>query len=181
MSQEFDDLLFGVRRSVRYHSRRQKFFQNCHTLLMIFTMVAASLTFAANYPSSTLAESWPDWIMHWLPALIALFAIVDVVIGFSNKAWRHGDFMRGFNDLQCEMEALHLKGNASADDVARLTKERLRIEADEPPVLHVLNTICHNELMRAMGYRQDEMVKITFFQRLLAPFFDWREQRLDYG
>jgi len=32
--------------------------------------------------------------------------------------------------------------------------------------------ICHNELCRAMGYSEEAMAKIGFFQRLCAQFFD---------
>jgi hypothetical protein len=48
--------------------------------------------------------------------------------------------------------------------------ERLDIEADEPPVPHVLNAICHNDLARAMGYGPEHQARIACYQRWLAQF-----------
>jgi hypothetical protein len=57
---------------------------------------------------------------------------------------------------------------------------RLTIEADEPPVLHVLNTICHNEMARAIGLGEKHYVKIGAFQSLVSQLFDFRESSLQY-
>ena len=47
---------------------------------------------------------------------------------------------------------------------------RLYIEADEPPVLRVLDILCHNELVLAMGYPRSELYVVPWWKRLLAPF-----------
>ena len=119
----YDDLLFEVRVSVRYHSRRQGFFQTCHSLVMTLALFGSSATLAT---------------------------------------------------FGAELEAIRDK--ATDEDLAKITDERLAIEAGEPPVLHVLNAICYNEMVRTMGY--GDKVKISTVQRLLAQFFDWREHQL---
>ena len=57
-----------------------------------------------------------------------------------------------------------------------MTDRRLDIERQEPPVLRVLDTLCYNELVRAMGY--GEQVRVGFWQRLFANFFDLADHRL---
>ena len=49
---------------------------------------------------------------------------------------------------------------------------------DEPPVLLVLNVLCHNELLRAEGQDKKYSARVSFFQRLLAPFVDINEQSI---
>ena len=40
-----------------------------------------------------------------------------------------------------------------------ITEKRLELETTEPPALRALDTICHNELLRAVGYgRKEEVV-----------------------
>jgi len=51
---------------------------------------------------------------------------------------------------------------------------RQEIEADEPPTLHVLHGICHNEVVQIMGYHNVQIVRIRWFQRLFSQLFDLR-------
>ena len=168
----YDDLLFEVRLSVRYHSRRQGFFQTCHRLVMAMMLFGGSATLATFG-----AELWADWPLwaRLLPSAIATVLVaIDLVVGFAEKAGRYGDLMREFIRLERQLEAIRDK--ATDEDLAKITDERLAIEAGEPPVLHVLNAICYNEMVRAMGY--GDKVNISTVQRLLAHFFDWREHQL---
>ena len=168
----YDDLLFEVRVSVRYHSRRQGFFQTCHSLVMAVVVLFGSATIAAF--ASALVEGWPLWAKLAPSVLASVLGTFDLVIGFTEKAARHGDWMREFIRLERQLEAI--RGEATDEDLAKITDERLGIESGEPTVLHVLNAICYNEMVRAMGY--GDKVKISTVQRLLAQFFDWREHQL---
>ncbi len=69
------------------------------------------------------------------------------------------------------------EGTYSAALVKTATLERLEIEADEPPIKRVLDTLCHNELARAIGEPSQEK-PVRFLQRLFANFFDFRADRL---
>ena len=62
--------------------------------------------------------------------------------------------------------------------IHRLRAGRLEIERDEPPVLRVLDSICHSELLRATGYDRSQYVEIAWYQRLLAQFVDVREHAI---
>ena len=54
----------------------------------------------------------------------------------------------------------------------------LTIQAEEPPILTVLSTICHNELCREDGLEKCDYVTIGTVQRWLSRFFDWDVQSL---
>jgi hypothetical protein len=60
-----------------------------------------------------------------------------------------------------------LAGDYDATALAAFTARRLEIEADEPPILKVLDSVCHNELLRAMGYDKSEFYRIGVVQRML--------------
>ena len=81
-----------------------------------------------------------------------------------------------FIELQVQLMAAERSEND--EFLGKLTEERLRIEANEPPVLRVLYTLCHNELARAMGYGPKEQIDVSFWQRRFAPFFDIGEHNL---
>ena len=50
--------------------------------------------------------------------------------------------------------------------------QRLEIETREPPHYRVLNLLCHNEMVKAMGKPAHEYVDIPRWQSLLAHFTD---------
>jgi hypothetical protein len=67
---------------------------------------------------------------------------------------------------------------ASEELLLSITADRLGIEANEVPVLHVLNCICHNDQLRAEDGPPEEYVTIGPAQRFFSPFFDFCEGSL---
>lgn len=166
MNEKLHDLLFGVRRSVRYHVRRRAWFDGWHTLTAALALVFSSATVMAlfkNAESAALAAG----------ALVTLLTALDLVIGFAAKARLHHDLARGFIELERDM----VLAGATAS-VADFTARRLQLESGEPPVLRVLDVMCHNELVRAMGCPASEQKPIGFWQRLFAPAFDLQAHTL---
>lgn len=105
-----------------------------------------------------------------------MLSAADLVLGSSRKAWLHSDLARKFFDLEREIEKS--RGDVTEALIVEMKDRRLAIEADEPPILRVLDTLCHNELMRAMGYPRDQQIPVGFWQRLFASFFDLQEHKL---
>lgn len=159
----WDDLLFGVRRSVRYHIRRRRFFEGFNTLTMGVAIVLSSGAVAS------VLGGLPE-VAAWTASIVALFTGFDLVMGSVRKARLYDDFARNFIRLEAEMV---LVASPSGEDVRVFTVKRLEFEADEPPVLRVLDTLCHNELARSMGV--DDEYKVGAVQSLLAHLVDFRE------
>ena len=167
-------LLFGVRRSIRYHDRRQRFYSAVRHATDLMVFVFASATFATF--GAEIASSLPVWI-RLLPAILAtLMTGIALAYHVGDKSALHGELKRKFIDLEVKLVSPGVSDDEGQID--QVTRERLRVEANEPPVLRVLDTLCHNELAHAMGFGQEEQFKVGFFQRRLAPFVDFGEHRL---
>lgn len=169
---DIDDLLFGVRRSIRYHNRRRSFYDRFNSFVNAMSLIMGSATVYG-----VLQEN-----VHLLaivaPALVTVFSSINLVIGSSHQARVHHDLCKRFIYLEKKISGCIAP---SEEKLAEWISERLEIESEEPPVLHVLNCICHNELARAMGYGPEHFAKISFFQRLFAPLVDIREHTIKVG
>lgn len=166
-------LLFGVRRSVRYHLRRRRFYERFRDAALFVAAASGSAAVAAF--GSELTARLADSVEAAVPAAVTVMALAYLVAGSLRKARLHTDLGRRFIALERRLVA----AGSSPSDAALVeaTQERLAIESDEPPVLRVLrvlDTLCHNELLRAMGYPRSEFVPVSAPQRLLANWADFR-------
>ncbi|MEM5534969.1 hypothetical protein WNY58_01070 [Neptuniibacter pectenicola] len=158
------DHLFAVRRSVRYHSRRQAYFTRAHHVATVINFVAGSAAVVA-----ALQETDPI-VLAIIAATVSAVSAVDMITGNAEKAWMHGDLKKRFINLESEQLQIDTGTNASLSDLAC---KRLQIEADEPPVHRALDIMCHNELARAMGFEDKDMEKLGWFKRFTAHWFLW--------
>jgi hypothetical protein len=170
LRQNWNDLLFSVRRSIRYHSRRCMFFDRLHTITSALGVIFGSATILA-----VLTEEGRQYAV-WAAAIVTVFSALDLVIGTDRSARLHQDLARQFIGLEKRM--VNLGDNRTVQDLKDCTGERLDIESDEPPVLRVLDVLCHNELCRSMGHNREHMAKVAWYQRLFAQFIDLRPDSL---
>ena len=162
-------LLFGVRRSIRYHHRRTVFFDRLHKISTFLSALAGTATVA-----SVLAKA-PSILSITFAAAVAIFSVIDLVFGTAQSARLHNDLARRFIALEKTLISLD---SPTEKDITEMTARRLDIETDEPPPLKVLDSMCHNELLRAMGYDKNHYLKIGWFQRRLAQFVDLGEHKI---
>lgn len=157
-------LLFDIRRSVRYHHRRRAFFdridQITNMVSVVFGSAAVFGVMEQEYKALALVAA----------GLVTVLSAINLVLASSQRARAHSDFARQFIEL--EMRFCHQIDEAALREI---TTTRLSIEAEEPPVLHVLNVICHNEQMRAMGYPKEQLANVRWWQRAVAQVMDLRE------
>ena len=163
-------LLFDVRRSIRYHNRRRSFFDRWGIITNAISVIFGSATIYAIFQDNGLKS-----LAVFLAAIVTIFSTVDLVVGTNNKGRLHSDLARRFNELEREMTQA---GCYDESTLRTFTTKRLKIESDEPPVLRVLDSICHNELMRAMGHEKGDLLEIGWFQRLVSQFIDFREHKI---
>jgi hypothetical protein len=162
----YDDLMFDVRRSVRYHDKRILFFDHMRKLIAIITLLSGTTAFLAVLGSAG------GMVIMLATLIVAVLSLIDIVTDPAGQARRHDDLKRRFIDLERRMTL------EPGEDVKVFTADRLAIEADEPPVLRVLDTICYNEICRAMGYDPEACKPLTRAQRFFAQFFDLFPNRL---
>ncbi|MBF0426859.1 MAG: hypothetical protein HQL66_13685 [Magnetococcales bacterium] len=176
MSETFDDylwgrrhkLLFGVQRSIRYHSRRRRFFD---------TWGRITDTISVVFGSTSATAIFQGWHRLGLAAgfTVAFFSAINLAVGTVNASRTHHDLVRRFSELEKRIIA---NLSPSEEELVGWERTRLDIEMDEPPVLYVLDSICHNEMLRAEG-STDPRVPIAWYQRLFANFFDIRQHTIE--
>lgn len=163
-------LLFDVRRSVRYHDKRAAFFEFVNVAIDIivgFVFVFAILIMAlfAFIPTSNEETT--------LACLGLAIAVSGEKFNALIAKWRHMH-----KKLQMRFSELELKimqGPASGKCWTDYQAERLRIEMDEPRVFKILDTQCHNELLRVYGFEKssNSYVHINWWQRLTCQLWPW--------
>lgn len=173
---ERHDLLWGVRRSVRYHMARKRFFLNWHhitsTLVVIFTSSAATVLLTTAFDISGSGAV----VVAALAAVAAIAAALDMTLNVTQRAWTHGDLAKQWINLERDIVKSNPRDEAA---LKAFQDQRLAIEMDEPPVLEVLDIQIHNALCKAQGYAQSQHYKIGFFQGLLSQFVDIRPSSIE--
>lgn len=159
------NLLFGVRRSIRYHNRRRRFFESLNAWLTILSILSGSVAVVG------IISEFPITYVLLAASFVTLLQILELVVRPVIAAREHSDLAQRFNWLERKFVS---KGRLNASLLRELTVDRLEIEKDEPTKLLVLDMICHNELARSEGYGKRYYVGIPVVSRFLAHFFDLR-------
>jgi hypothetical protein len=168
LERELHAQLFDIRRSIRYHHRRCAFFDRLDRLTNMTSVIFGS---AAVY--GVLEQEYKVVALSAAASVTGLSAI-NLVLGSAQRARAHHDFARQFIELEKRLTLSEPEQSLLKEIIAA----RLTIEAEEPPVLHVLNVICHNEQLRAMGYPTEQLTEVSWYQRFFAQFTDVREDKL---
>jgi len=153
---EWDNLLFSVRRSIRYHSKRAAWFE------FWYKFATATAIFFSASSVAALIKQWGD-VAIAASIFVAFFSTISLVFGWSQKERLHTDLKRKFIELEKNMSKCL---NPDSRILAEMTAERLSIEEYEPKVVEVLNVICHNELCIAQGY--GKIYKVGWLRDMLC-------------
>lgn len=163
LADQHHSLLFGVRRSARYHLRRRRFFELWHATTNFIGIVSGSAAVVA------VVKDFP-MLAALLGVLVAVASAFDLVIGTAETARKHSDLAARFILLEKEIV---LAGDPTEANLRAHTAKRLEIEADEPPTLRTLDRLCHNDLCRAMGEPPESFKRIPWYQRRLAQLISF--------
>ena len=150
------DLLFSIRRSVRYHMRRRRFYEIWNTATVTVALLGGSAT-AAFVLFSFSNLYFTMYLTIGLPALVTFVSSIDLAVGTCRKGNEHGDLARRFNMLEQEFASGE---NLDDETHERLSRRRLEIEASEPPVLRLLDVMCHYDVLRSLGGPPEKQPKV---------------------
>lgn len=153
------DLLFSIRRSIRYHQRRRRFYENWNSL----TVAAAAIGSSAAATAFATGIGWTAFPVI-VSGLIAFLSAFDLAVGTARSGDLHSELARKFISL--EQQFAH-GNNLDDHEVEQITKGRLEIEANEPTTLRLLDILCHFELLRATGDERPHPA-IRWWRRKLA-------------
>lgn len=163
------EILFGVRRSVRYHNRRRALFDG---------LVIVTNTVAVIFSSAAM---WVFWSKTdplygvYAAMLVTVFSAINLVVSASQRARLHADLARRFFTLEREIV---LAAEETEEFRRTWMAKRLEIEAEEPAILRVVDTLCHNELAHAMGYGREQRKSVPWYLHLTGHFSNWFEGRI---
>lgn len=167
LAERWEAKLFSVRRSIRYHQRRRAFYDRLDKASNMLSLIFGSATIYG------ILQTNAQIVALVASAIVTVVSSINLVVGSAQRGRDHTDFMRKYVELEKRMLA-----NPSEELLLEVAAARLTIEAEEPPVLHVLNCICHNEMVRAMDYPKEEYYTIGTFQTLVSQVFDFRESSI---
>ena len=153
--------LFGVRKSVRYHQRRQAFHEWWNTVII-------ALSFASS--ASAMAEWSADW-RQLLIGTTSFLLMLNWVIGLTRRANAHAKLGQRFASLEQEMTPFEKSRDMNAEAEFNFRRRRLEIEADEPAKMRVMDVLCHNELCEAL-YPDHLVYPVSLWRRWLGHFID---------
>lgn len=161
MQVELHELLFHIRRSIRYHNCRRRFFDNLNTTSQLISIIAGSATVFAVISNLGIAP--------YVAAVVTIFSAFNLVVSPTRKSILHADLAKRFIDLEESITGTEV---VTEREIREFKRQRLRIERDEPVVLRCLDTLCHNEQLRADGYGEEHFLTLNRRQRWLAPLVD---------
>ena len=162
---DFDELMFHVRCSVKYHAERRRFYENVNNIVLFAALVLNTATMGSLL--DLFDQSW----LAFIPAIAVMVLIGLSLVGrVSSKANDHNDLKRRFIRLQQQME--QHKGPVDVE-LASWKSQRLDIEMDEPPINRVVHAKCYNEVVKSLTTLSDEhkaYVRLRWKHRLFGWF-----------
>src|SRR5579862_3649984 len=162
LKDKWHDLLFGVRRSARYHVRRRQFFDRIGFITNFLIIITGGGTVVA------VGRESHHIVAMIFGGLVAVFAAIDLVVGCSGAARDHHDLAREFIELEKKLVAD--EAHPTHEKFTEYCGTRLEIEKEEPPKLCALDLLCADELVKAGGYSEDEFHKFRWYHRWFANF-----------
>ena len=169
----YDDEMYHVRRSVKYHNHRQRFFENVLNLSLFLAFASGpAFVFLAMLAveQPVVGSESNEWIKYIPAVLTSVFTGAALVARVSTKANLHNELKIEFIRLRQDME--RRRGEATDENVvADWTAHRLAIETREPPINRVVDALCHNEVVQSMGIKdKTEYVRVLVWHRLVGPY-----------
>ena len=154
-------LRWGVRKSIRYHERRRRFFDACYRTVV--STFIGHVVIGFSVANGVLDTEWFNWF-----GILPVFAfLLDLFLGFSKCAQLHTNLKQKFGELEANI----IKNEQN--DLAALEAQRLQIKKDEPPILRALDILCHNELVESDKETREDIYKVGFLQRMTSQLYSW--------
>lgn len=160
---------FGVNKSRRYHEKMSGFFQGLSDLVLSANALLGAGAFIV------LIGGDKTLLVKIFVGIVAAGSALDTVLGFSKKAKQHYDLCRRFTELAASMA----EWEANESNLKKAEAERLRIEANEPPVKRLVDIQARNDELRARGYSSENFAPLSRMQRMFGYFITFGLRRLE--
>lgn len=143
---------------VRYHRRRQRFFD-------LLDKVTKSVTVILG---ASLMGQYFKGYLPWLATAITSLGLLALVFGYGDRKQAHKELAEQAAKLVAEIE--EVPGDTlSFERTAAWSADFARLVAKSPPPLKTLTLICEREQALAEGH-QKHVKQMPFYLRLFADF-----------
>lgn len=157
LESRWDELLFHVDRSIRYNDRRSSFWGWLDRMTNAINLIFSSGVLLALLKNNTDMSAMSA-------ALVTVMTATSLVWGFGRMEMRHHSLASRYRDIEADMRS----SEPSEDELRLAIRARLAAEKDEPPAKMVLNDMCHNETVIALGRSEAYLVEIPLIKRMFA-------------
>jgi hypothetical protein len=156
------EILYCCGLSVRYHRRRERFYDLLDKAVSAITLFAGSAAFvSATDPG----------VVQLAAALVAAVSYCALVFGFSNRARRYSELAAEYKRIESEV---YQAGDYDFTE-RQINAWRARIaqvEVSEPMTLRALTILCQNEIAEVEKH-PDMITNLLWHQRFFAHLFDF--------
>lgn len=165
-------LAWGVETSVRYHERRQAYYERADAIVNSVNLIAGSGAVLA------IAKDAPNPIVVWLAAVVAVISLVNLTMRSSHMAAQHAGLKQRFVDLLKRIKRLEPEAPCFKKRLMAIEQRRLSLEMEEPTVYRIVCVLAHNELAFAHDYGDEALWHIPWHKQLTAHFVRWEPTSL---
>ena len=95
------NLLFDVRRSIRYHMHRVRHYDFWHRFVVFVALIFGTATIATF--TEIIGGNWPIWVKSLPAVIVTALAAGDFVIDNIGKSRLHHDLAKEFINLEIEL------------------------------------------------------------------------------
>jgi hypothetical protein len=155
--------------AVRYHQRREGFFDSLDRFTTAITALSATAAAAVIYQKSGSVPGSPGSLELVLTGLAAVMAAVAVSYSPGARARLHGQLASDFRKLWAEMVGAGEEWSAEQCD--KFEAKLLLAESSEPPAMAALVTQCENEIALAEG--QPRRIRVLGWRGWLMHFWNF--------
>lgn len=146
---------------VRYHRRRQRFFDRLDKETKAITALLGGAT--------VVGASLKQWEPVLLGPSIALLSLLSLVYSYSDRKQTHKELAEQFAAIVASIE-LTPEGMESAEEVAKWASKYAEVVGKCPPALKTLTIICEREQSVAEG-KAPTVNEPGRLARLFADYF----------
>ena len=150
--------LFQAWVQVRYHRRRQRFFD-------LLDKVTKSVTVVLG--ASLMGQYFKD-LLPWVATGITCMGLLALVFGYGDRKQMHKEMAEQAAKLVADIETVTV-AQLSFERTAGWAAEYARLVAKAPPPLKSLSLICEREQATFEG-NPEHVAKVPLYKRLVASF-----------
>jgi hypothetical protein len=156
------EVLYRAELAALYHRKRERFLALSDRVGKALSLIAGTAAFSSLLPDAAQKA--------YAGLVVAVMTLPGLIFAWADKARLHSELAQKYIAIISEIEAKGLSSFDETDCATWLSKVRA-LEANEPPSLSILVSICQNQIALAAG-QPEKYCHVGFIRSLFAHFVD---------